>query len=71
MFFYRNYPIEIQKAATRKAPMEKSRTKIHKEPSSKLNIVPNIQFKLLPPDYGRNERIDGVRDHEEYHLQTE
>lgn len=41
--------VSIQKAPTRKAPMEKSRTKMHKEPSSKLNIVPNIQFKLLPP----------------------
>jgi|LauGreDrversion4_2_1035121.scaffolds.fasta_scaffold12930_4 hypothetical protein len=41
--------VSIQKAPTRKTQMEKSRTKMHKEPSSKLNIVPNIQFKLLPP----------------------
>jgi hypothetical protein len=52
--------VSIQKAPTRKAPMEKIRmggkpktktktkTKTNKEPS-KLNIVPNIQFKLLPP----------------------
>jgi hypothetical protein len=44
--------VSIQKAPTRKAPMEKTRMggktkpKLHK---AKLNIVPNIQFKLLPP----------------------